>query len=158
MALLRRGLQRQGRQAAVIIQSRAYGADSDPAVADAIVARAPGTVVLDPFLPDPDLISWQVALAIFERVERVIAVRYHTAVLSLAAGRVPYHLHYSNKGRDLCERLRLPGRSLAGLDPDLALAEILSLPSTRFDPVPIRQQVRADFRWCLDRLPGTEDR
>jgi polysaccharide pyruvyl transferase WcaK-like protein len=158
MALLCRGLQRQGRQAAVIIQSRAYGADSDPAVADAIVARAPGTVVLDPFLPDPDLISWQVALAIFERVERVIAVRYHTAVLSLAAGRVPYHLHYSNKGRDLCERLRLPGRSLAGLDPDLALAEILSLPSTRFDPVPIRQQVRADFRWCLDRLPGTEDR
>ncbi|MCP9834546.1 polysaccharide pyruvyl transferase family protein [Cyanobium sp. Aljojuca 7A6] len=137
----------------VLIQSGAYGSDNDLEVAAAIQERAPGTAILNPFVDHPAVPSWQLAMALFALVDYVIAVRFHTAVLSLAAGRVPYHLHYSNKGRDLCRRLELPGCDLASLDPPSALAAILATRGRPFDHQPLREQVRRDFRWCLDQLP-----
>lgn len=153
MAKLCHGLNTQGRIPVVLIQSRAYGADNDLDVAQAILDRVPGVAIFDPFLDDPSLPSWQLAMALFSLVDLVIAVRFHTAVLALAAGRVPYHLHYSNKGRDLCQRLNLPGCDLGSLDPDRALSEILATRGRHFNHETIREQVRSDFRWCLDRLP-----
>ncbi|MGC5196783.1 polysaccharide pyruvyl transferase family protein, partial [Aphanothece microscopica] len=117
MAGLCRHVVSAGLTPVVLIQSRAYGADHDLDVARALVSRVPGTAIVDPFLDASPIPSWQLAMAVFERARHIIAVRYHTAVLALAAGRVPFHLHYSNKGRDLCERLELPGCDLGGFDP-----------------------------------------
>jgi len=153
MASLSRGLQQEGLSPVILIQSRAYGADNDLAVAQAIQAKAPGTAILNPFLDEVSVPSWQLAMALFSLVDLVIAVRFHTAVLALAAGRVPYHLHYSNKGRDLCQRLALPGCDLASLDPITALAPMLATRGRRFEHERLREQVRHDFRWCLDQLP-----
>ncbi len=137
----------------VLIQSGAYGSDNDLDVAAAIQDRAPGTAILNPFVGNPTVPSWQLAMALFALADIVIAVRFHTAVLSLAAGRVPYHLHYSNKGRDLCQRLHLPGCDLASLELPSALPAILATRGRLFIHEPVRDQVRRDFQWCLDQLP-----
>jgi polysaccharide pyruvyl transferase WcaK-like protein len=147
-------LQQQGYQPLILIQSRAYGADNDLDVAQAIQRGAPGTEIFDPFLDDQSVPSWQLAMALFSLVDLVIAVRFHTAVLSLAAGRVPFHLHYSNKGRDLCRRLELPGCDLSQFNPATELPAILASSGRSFDHTTIREQVNSDFRWCLDQLPG----
>lgn len=152
MAALCRGLEQADFTPVILIQSRAYGADNDLEVARSIAARAPGTVILDPFLQDPLVPSWQLAMAVFELAQRVIAVRYHTAVLALATGTVPFHLHYSNKGQDLCERLQLPGSALGAFDPAATLNAVLSAPREGFDHQSLRDQVRRDFAWCLARL------
>jgi polysaccharide pyruvyl transferase WcaK-like protein len=136
----------------VLIQSRAYGADHDLDVAHALVSQVPGTAIVDPFLDDSPIPSWQLAMAMFERARHVIAVRYHTAVLALAAGRVPFHLHYSNKGRDLCERLELPGCDLGGFDPVSTAEAILATRPMPFNDQAIRSRVRQDFSWCMGRL------
>ncbi|MEA5390378.1 polysaccharide pyruvyl transferase family protein [Cyanobium gracile UHCC 0139] len=154
MAQLSVQLSAAGLRPIVLIQSGAYGSDNDLDVAAAIQARAPGTAILNPFVGNPAVPSWQLAMALFALVDIVIAVRFHTAVLSLAAGRVPYHLHYSNKGRDLCRRLDLPGCDLASLDPTSALPAILATRGRLFAHEPVRQQVRNDFHWCLDQLPA----
>jgi polysaccharide pyruvyl transferase WcaK-like protein len=148
------GLQQRGRIPVILIQSRAYGADNDLAVARTIVQRVPGTEILDPFAVASPLSTWQVAMGILELAGRVIAVRYHTAVLALAAGRRPYSLHYSNKGRDLCARLGLPGCDLADLRPDSVLDELFNAPPGGFDHGALREQVRADFGRCLARIPS----
>ncbi|WP_254943735.1 polysaccharide pyruvyl transferase family protein [Cyanobium sp. AMD-g] len=154
MARLSHELSGAGLKPIVLIQSAAYGSDNDLEVAAAIQERAPGTAILNPFVDDSAVPSWQLAMALFALVDSVIAVRFHTAVLSLAAGRVPYHLHYSNKGRDLCRRLDLPGCDLASLDPVSALPEILATRGRLFNHQPVREQVGRDFQWCLDQLPG----
>lgn len=155
MAHLCRALQREGRQPVVLIQSRAYGADNDLAVARTLQERVAGTVVLDPFLENSPVPSWQLAMAVFSLVDLVVAVRYHTAVLALAAGRLPYHIHYSNKGRDLCQRLDLPGCDLGQFDVATALPEILATRSSPFDHASLRNRVHSDFQWCLNQLPAT---
>ncbi|WP_259722262.1 polysaccharide pyruvyl transferase family protein [Synechococcus sp. CS-1328] len=149
-------LQEQGYQPLILIQSRAYGADNDLDVAQAIQRGAPGTEIFDPFLDDQSVPSWQLAMALFSLVDLVIAVRFHTAVLSLAAGRVPFHLHYSNKGRDLCHRLELPGCDLSQFNPATEMPTILASSGRSFDHSTIREQVNSDFRWCLDQLPGKQ--
>lgn len=154
MAQLSVELTEAGLRPVILIQSGAYGSDNDLEVAAAIQERAPSTAILNPFVADPAVPSWQLAMALFALVDSVIAVRFHTAVLSLAAGRVPYHLHYSNKGRDLCRRLDLPGCDLASLVPSSALEAILASRGRRFDHQHVREQVRRDFRWCLDQLPA----
>jgi polysaccharide pyruvyl transferase WcaK-like protein len=152
MAALCRGLQRAELSPVVLIQSRAYGADNDLQVARSIAAGAPGTAILDPFLEEAAVPSWQLAMGVFELAHRVIAVRYHTAVLALATGKVPFHLHYSNKGEDLCRRLELPGAALGQFDPAAALKAILSAPCSGFDHQALRDRVRGDFSWCMGRL------
>ena len=151
------GVLQRRRRPVILLQSRAYGADNDLEVARAITEQVPETAVLDPFDAAP-LSAWQVAMGALELAERAIAVRYHTAVLCLAAGRIPYHLHYSNKGRDLCERLQLPGCDLGGLRCETVLAELFSTPADGFDHPLIRGRVRRDFRRCLERVCSAERR
>ncbi|WP_219903880.1 MULTISPECIES: polysaccharide pyruvyl transferase family protein [Cyanophyceae] len=142
-----------GLRPVVLIQSGAYGSDNDLEVAAAIQARAPATAILNPFADSSAVPSWQLAMALFALVDLVIAVRFHTAVLSLAAGRVPFHLHYSNKGRDLCRRLDLPGCDLASLEPTAVLPAILATRGRAFAHGAVREQVQRDFQWCVDQLP-----
>ena len=152
LAALGRHLMEAGFTPVVLIQSRAYGSDNDLAVAQALCSRLPETAILDPFGTDPGIPSWQVAMGVLELARHVIAVRYHTAVLTLASGAVPYSLHYSNKGQDLCDRLGLPGADLSRFEPARVARKILSAPGARFDHERLRRQVRHDFSWCLARL------
>jgi polysaccharide pyruvyl transferase WcaK-like protein len=158
LAALCARLMEAGLTPAVLIQSRAYGADNDLAVADALQQRVPALAILDPFRSESGLPCWSLAMGVLALAGHVIAVRYHTAVLALAAGVVPHHLHYSNKGRDLCERLELPGEDLGRFDPDRTVAAVLARERLDFDHQALRQRVRADFRRCLQRvgLPARE--
>lgn len=157
MVRLCQGVLARGRRPVILIQSRAYGADNDLEMARSIVQEMPAVAILDPFAAAP-LSAWQVAMGVLELAERVLAVRYHTAVLCLATGRIPYHLHYSNKGRDLCDRLGLPGCDLGRLEPERVLADLFSAPAGPFDHHSLREQVRRDFRRCRERTISPQAR
>jgi polysaccharide pyruvyl transferase WcaK-like protein len=111
---------------------------------------------MDPFTAEADCSAWQIAMGAFSLAQHVIAVRYHTAVLSLATGRIPYNIHYSNKGRDLCERLGVPGCPLEGMAEEATLEKIFSFPATAFDHRKLRLSVRSDFQECMSSLPAME--
>lgn len=148
MVELCRKLEAGGLRPVILVQSRAYAADNDLAVAAAIQAEVPDVAVFDPFVAQVGLEHWQLAMGALRSAAVVVGIRYHTTVLALAAGRLPYNLHYSNKGRDLSERLALPGCDLAGFDPAGELESILATAQRPFDPAPIRTHVRESFAVC----------
>jgi polysaccharide pyruvyl transferase WcaK-like protein len=149
MVELCRLLEGDGLRPVILVQSRAYAADNDMAVAEAIRAEMPGVAVFDPFLEDAGVEHWQLAMGALQSAAVAIGIRYHTSVLALAAGRLPYNLHYSNKGRDLSERLGLPGCDLGSFEPAEQLTAILATAHRHFDAEPIRRHVRESFAECL---------
>lgn len=142
----------RGHEVAILIQSDADANDSDEAVAERLTAGVPGLRSLNlvrtlASKPDPDLLMGVLALA-----NIVISVRYHTAILRLCAGRLPFVLSYSNKGEDLCTRLALPGCRLADFDPTEWVADIERTAQAGFDPTAIRQDVRQHFAAGLSAI------
>lgn len=117
-------LRGRGHQPALLLQADAAGADSDRRVAARISARVADLPVIDPFAAAPHGHPVDALIGLLALARGAVAVRYHTAVLRLLAGLVPYSLHYSGKGRDLAQRLRLPGTDLDDLDPAAAIAGI----------------------------------
>jgi polysaccharide pyruvyl transferase WcaK-like protein len=151
-----RNLHRRGYQPVLLIQSQAYGADNDLAVAEHIVQQVPGVKIFSPFLHQDDSVyprfaNWELVMAALAICRLTIAVRYHTAVLSLASGRVPFNLYYSNKGRDLSQRLGIPGCSLDQFDPDETLEVIEKTADQVFDHAALRAQVTQDFQICYQK-------
>ena len=124
IAELCRLLRGRGHQPALLLQADAAGSDSDRRVAARIGARVADLPVIDPFAAAPHGHPVDALLGLLALARGAVAVRYHTAVLRLLAGLVPYSLHYSVKGRDLARRLRLPGTDLDDLDPAAAIAGI----------------------------------
>ena len=149
MVQLCRDLVRHGLRPVVLVQSQAYAADNDLTVASALAGEVPELVVFNPFDIETGLQHWQLAMGALQRAAVSIGVRYHTSVLALAAGRLPYNLFYSNKGRDLSSRLGLPGCELSRFESAACLQEILATANQRFDPEPIRSDVVAHFRRCV---------
>ncbi|MCP9849445.1 polysaccharide pyruvyl transferase family protein [Cyanobium sp. Morenito 9A2] len=150
MAGLCRELVKAQLQPVVLIQSQAYGADNDLQVAAAIAAEVPQVAIFNPFTgPTGPWAHWQIAMAALSLARLVVGIRYHTTVLSLAAGRLPYNLYYSNKGRDLSERLELPGCNLKAFDPADQIATILASADRPFAVEPIREHVRRSFMAAL---------
>ncbi|MDH5537020.1 MAG: hypothetical protein OEZ08_15830, partial [Betaproteobacteria bacterium] len=90
--------------------------------------------------------AWDCAAAALSRARVVVAIRYHTAVLRMLAGRSSYNLFYSNKGADLVTRLGQPGCDLATFDVDRELDAVERSAETIFDIAPVRAQVRSDLR------------
>ena len=148
--LLARGL-----RPVILVQSQAYDADNDLEVAAAPSAELPQVIVFNPFHSGVSLPPHQLAMGALQITPLAIGIRYHTSVLALASGRLPYNLHYSNKGRDLGERLSLPGCDLADFDPAERMDEIISTASRRFDPKSIREHVVRSFKACLDTVPAS---
>jgi polysaccharide pyruvyl transferase WcaK-like protein len=151
-----RNLQKRGYQPVLLIQSQAYGADNDLAVAESIVQQVPGVKVFSPFIhPDdstsPQFANWERVMAALAICRVAIAVRYHTAVLSMASGRVPFNLFYSNKGRDLSQRLGIPGCSLDRFDLEAVMTAIEKTADQVFDHAALRAQVREDFLACYQK-------
>lgn len=146
IADLIRALERRGHQPALLIQADADSSDSDRAVAARLQRDLPGLRVIDTLRPVGGLGGWPLLLGILARAHLVIGVRYHAAVLRLVAGRMPFVLHYSNKGADLCRRLAIPGCSANGFDVETNLAAIEATAGQAFDPQPLRRDVQEQFQ------------
>jgi polysaccharide pyruvyl transferase WcaK-like protein len=153
MATLVNRLVARGHQPAVIIQAQAAGADADQAVVRRLQALCPSLRVLDPFAvaaqghhPLDALVGALGAAA------GVVAVRYHTAVLRMIHGRAPFNLYYSSKGRDLSERLGVPGMALERFDPAAALDALEASMDQAWDAAPVAASVRQQFDAALARV------
>jgi polysaccharide pyruvyl transferase WcaK-like protein len=141
----------RGHQPVLLLQAKAYGADHDLAIAQTIVQQVPAAKIFDPFVGEYRCANWERVMAALAICRFSVAVRYHTAVLSLASGRVPFNLYYSNKGRDLTQRLQIPGCSLEGFAPEAQVAAMEKTADQTFDHAPIRQQVQQDFQDCYQQ-------
>ena len=150
MATLITDLAARGHQPAVIIQAQAGGADADHAVVRRLQAACPSLKVLDPFavaaLGHHPLDALVGALGL---AAGVVAVRYHTAILRMIHGRVPFNLYYSSKGRDLVERLGTPGMALEAFDPKAALRGLEASMEKSWNLAPVAATVRHQFSQAL---------
>ena len=156
MAALAQRLLDRGHLPVILMQSLAQGADNDHAVAAKLQQVVPGLGLMDPFdaedLHHPiDSLVGALALS-----RAVVAVRFHTAVLRLLGGRIPYNLPYSAKGADLGQRLDLPGTPLQHLDIDLAVAGIESSIDRVYDIRPLRTDVSQQFAAALAHALGVQ--
>lgn len=154
MATLVKRLLDRGHQPAILVQALAGGTDDDHVVAARLRLAVPQLGLLDPF--DEGLRHHPVDALIgaLGQARAVVAVRFHTAVLRLLAGRMPYNLAYSAKGADLGERLALPGSPLQALDVEKAVAGIESSIDCTYDIAPLRADVREQFAAALSRASG----
>lgn len=140
----------RGHQVALLLQADCSDADTDQHMAAHLAVQYPFVRVLDPFsCADPAIEHWQLLQAILAEVNIAVAVRYHTAVLRLAAGKTPFVLHYSNKGEDLCRRLRQPGAPLGGGTAAIDIRAIERSADTCFNPSLIAADVRQHFAAAL---------
>ncbi|MEM9001899.1 MAG: polysaccharide pyruvyl transferase family protein [Cyanobacteria bacterium P01_F01_bin.86] len=141
-------LSQRGHRPVVLVQSQASKGEDDRAIAARIRQHVPTLGVFNPFVQDPQVPDWDVAMGALSLCRTIVGVRYHTAVLSLASGRCPFNLYYSNKGQDLTERLGIPGCSLETLDLEVHIPQIEQTIDHSFDHDTLRQQVYADFTTC----------
>ena len=141
-----------GLQPALLLQADVDERDSDRAIASSLMSRRPTLGMIDAMLPITGVSPVGLLIGLLEVAEVVVAVRYHTAVLRLVAGRLPYVLAYSNKGQDLIDRLGLPGAPLSAFDPKSAMDDIVGTASAPFDAGPLRHEVRSAFASNLARI------
>lgn len=141
-------LQTRGHQPVLLLQSQ-IPADLDLAVATQICSQVPGVAIFDPFLPSRSLPNWQIVMGALAISHLIIGVRYHTSVLALACGRIPFNLYYSNKGQDLTQRLGIPGCLIADFQPYSSIETIEKTSLLDFDHQSIRQIVQNDFQDCF---------
>ncbi len=145
MAALATRLKRRGHAPAVLIQAASTGGDSDLAMALELQRQVPKLAILCPFSLGGGHHPVDAVIGAIAQANSVVAVRYHTAVLRLLAGRTPYSLHYSNKGQDLADRLGLPGSHLHGFDTDAAVTGLEASADRLHNPAAQTAQVRESF-------------
>jgi polysaccharide pyruvyl transferase WcaK-like protein len=136
-------------QPILLIQSSVSEMDSDWVIAKAIQARCPNVKVLDLVSYNSAFPSWELLQAILKVAHLIVAVRYHTAVLALASGRIPYNLYYSNKGADLCHRLNIPGGHISKFNPESKFDLIEQTRLMPFEIESVRKRVASDFTQAL---------
>lgn len=145
-------LSARGHQPAFLIQADCDAGDSDKTQALRLSRMIGGLPILDPFAVKPPLSPCDVLIALLGVANIVVGVRYHSSILRLISGRAPFVLYYSNKGRDLSERLKLPGCKLtAGVGPDL-IGAIERSAEMDFDPDPISRDVAEHFHRCIRQV------
>ncbi len=142
-------LSRRGHQCAVVIQAEAGEGDSDVKLAALLNSHSSITIIN----PASDSAAGPVAnlMAILAAANIVIAVRYHTAVLRLLSGRMPVVLSYSNKTRDLIDRLGLPGWDIDTFDPAEVAAAAERTAGRNYDPSVQARCVRDHFKAGLQK-------
>lgn len=152
LAAIATQLAARGHQPAFLVQSDCGSNDSDKTQALRLSRMTGGLPILDPFAVEPPASPHEVLTALLAIANIVVGVRYHSSILRLVSGRSPFVLYYSNKGRDLSERLHLPGQKLTGgVTPDLINAIERSAEMT-FDPNPISRDVAEHFHRSILRV------
>lgn len=132
-------------QPLLVIQSHVSELDTDWHIAKAIKQQCSGIKILDLVNHQSQFENWEMLQAILKIAQIIVAVRYHTAVLALAAGRVPFNLYYSSKGADLSQRLAIPGCHVDLFQPEQLFNLIEKTGTKHFDSQVIREQVKNDF-------------
>lgn len=140
MAQLCRMLRSAGLQPVLLVQSEAEGDDLE--VAKAIIEKVPGTPFIDALRHPEQITSYEFLQGLLALAGLAVGVRYHTSVLALAAGRMPFNLYYSNKGQDLCDRLAVPGCDLADFNPHQGIGPLLKCVGQSFNDTLPRQSVQ----------------
>lgn len=142
----------RGHQVALMIQSDVGAWDEDRTIASTIAQADPRIRVCD-FLAnedDPDPVATLAAALSIANI--AVGVRYHTTVLSLAAGRQPFNLYYSRKGYDLQERLGLSGCAVAEVSGLETIRAIENTADATFNPRPVAEHVRSTFSEALQAV------
>lgn len=152
MITLCKCLYNEGKQPVLLIQANADSKDSDFEIAKLIQKELADIPSINAFEHSSFISHCQFLQSVICQVGMVVAVRYHTAVLALAGGKVPFNLYYSNKGQDLSRRLGIPGADVRDFDPVLQLPVLLSTQNQSFDNESIRKQVLADFHSALESV------
>ncbi|MEM9027370.1 MAG: polysaccharide pyruvyl transferase family protein [Pseudomonadota bacterium] len=145
MARLADLLVTRGHQVVVLVQSAANTNDSDSQIAYALKRDVPEVQVMDLFAYPGTFDRVAVLIGVMAIANIVVSARYHGAVLRLVSGRQPYHLHTSQKSRDLHTRLGLTGCALDHFHPDDAIPAIEATAAPTFNATPIRDDVRNAF-------------
>ena len=146
------GLIDAGKQPVLLIQADASSNDSDIAIASSIQSQLTNLPIINAFTHSDQISHYQYLQSLICHSGVVVAVRYHTAVLALAGGKVPYNLYYSNKGKDLSARLGIPGTDVSDFDPVSELPVLLSTQGQTFDSKAIRKCVMTDFYSALSSV------
>lgn len=149
MAELATRLLARGHQPAVLIQAAASGADSDHQMAAELQTLAPGLRVMDPFALHDKHHALDAVVGALAQARGAVAVRFHTAVLRLLAGRQPFSLHYSVKGRDLAERANLLACDADQFDPATMVAGVEASMERGHQVLPQATDVRERFAAAL---------
>lgn len=150
LASVCRQLESAGLQPALLVQSESEG--DDWAVVRSVRAQRPSLPALDALNHPEAFTSYEYLQGLTAIAGLTVGVRYHASVLAMAAGRLPFNLYYSNKGEDLCERLKVPGCDLATFDPEQGIAPLLACVGGTFNDYNVRQRLHADFRLALDSM------
>lgn len=137
-------------QVAVLLQADVDESDTDQALARELQQSIPNLKILDPFQSGQE--PWRVALGITAIARAVVGTRYHTNIFRMIGGGMPVSLAYSNKGEDLNDRLGVLGASADSFRPNEIVAMAEQAVQMRFDPEPLRMQVRTDFDAALARV------
>ena len=146
MVILCRQLRLRDYQPVLLIQSNVSALDSDLVLAKEIQQHCPQVKILDVRAHSTaTLPAWELLQALLKVTHLIVAVRYHTAVLALAAGRVPFNLFYSNKGADLSLRLGIPGCHVEHFRLAELSAYIEHTGSQKFSAQSIKATVKRDF-------------
>ena len=136
---------------AILIHSNVDTNDNDQSISKLLKQKTKNLKIINPFDLSKNIIApHKLAMAILENSRYMLGVRYHTSVLSLASGRLPYNLYYSNKGKDLSERLSIPGSSIDSFEPEKVLMELKKNMPFHFDCTKIKKQVKNDFEECFN--------
>jgi polysaccharide pyruvyl transferase WcaK-like protein len=142
----------RGHQIGLLVQADGDAADSDRSLAASLLKQIPGAKILDPFQVSASLEPWAVMTAALGLANIVVAVRYHAAVLRLVEGRSAFVLHYSNKGLDLSQRMKMPGHAFGSSVSNDLIFNIETTASSSFDPTPFRHHVRQCFSHGLKAI------
>ncbi len=150
--LIRR-LEKYGLSVGILLQSQVDASDGDANVIRHIQNEC-DVNVLDPFQIHqklPHLKPWEISQGLIELSQLVIGVRYHTSIFRLMGGKMPFNIHYSNKGADLCHRLNVPGVSVDEFSVEKNFQDIVKTIDQSFAPGSIATQVREDFAQAIQR-------
>lgn len=142
----------RGHQVGILIQSDASGVDTDWIAAKQILEQVPEVRTFNMFDSATGLPPVQTLMGVLSLANIVVGLRYHATVLRLAAGRQPYNLPYSRKGRDLGARIGLSGVPLEDFEPSDDVRSIEATASKEFDPTPISQDVQDAFRHAFGEI------
>jgi polysaccharide pyruvyl transferase WcaK-like protein len=151
ITVLCKRLSQHNYQPVLVIQSNVSELDTDRLIANAIKQQCREVKILDLFEYSKLFPTWELLQAILKISRLIIAVRYHTAVLALAAGRTPFNLFYSNKGADLTHRLGIPGCHIEQFNPYNSFARIEQTGYKTFDSSPLVESVYDSFYQGFER-------
>jgi polysaccharide pyruvyl transferase WcaK-like protein len=147
-----RCLVQRGHQVGLLIQAQGDAADTDWTLAKTILTQVPKAKIFNPFLVQDGVEPWSVLTAALGMARGVVAVRYHAAVLRMIEGKQAYVLYYSNKGEDLCQRLKQPGSMLGEMDVQALVQDIEKTIDRPFDAEMVQDHVKSSFARAVGGL------